>query len=94
MTFQIQDVVEARGGVQMNNVTIDSSEHVSPMAEHTLKTQVGLTILYICCTLTPTHQTGTRCGLSSVTVRTHLSAAAHCELLEGANVIDEKVHEA
>lgn len=32
------------------------------------------------------------CGSRSL--RTHLSAAAHGELLEGADVIDEQVHEA
>lgn len=48
VTFQIQDVVEGRGGVEMNHVTVDSGEHVTPMAEHTLRTHKALfpTLLY------------------------------------------------
>lgn len=50
VTFQIQDVVKGHGGVEMNHVTVDSGEHVTPVAEYTLRTHSDLFhTLFLCC---------------------------------------------
>ena len=96
MTLQVEDILEWRAGVNVDDVAIDSSEEVSTVTKRTLQKKEKQKerkknrkwLFYFI------NDMGHFLTFVPLTGIANLSTGAHGELLEGPDVVDEQVHEA